>query len=99
VTALNWAQFVRTSWTHDPTTRRAQVSLPKLRDPALSLTLYQELHRLAAAKWPFVAAPGACANEMTPELWKRLKSLFYAALEWNAEERSAFVSVACGEAL
>jgi len=33
---------------------------------------------------------------MTPELWQRLKSLFHAALEKNAEERDAFVSVACG---
>ncbi len=32
---------------------------------------------------------------MTPELWQRLKPLFHAALERNAEERVAFVTSAC----
>jgi hypothetical protein len=34
---------------------------------------------------------------MTPELWKRLKPLFYGALEVGPEKRSAFVDAACGD--
>jgi tetratricopeptide (TPR) repeat protein len=33
---------------------------------------------------------------MTAELWQRLKPLFHAALERNAEDRAAFISMACG---
>jgi serine/threonine protein kinase/Tfp pilus assembly protein PilF len=32
---------------------------------------------------------------MTPELWQRLKPLFHAALEQNAEDRAAFITSAC----
>jgi len=32
---------------------------------------------------------------MTPDLWQRLKPLFHAALEQNAEDRAAFVNMAC----
>ena len=32
---------------------------------------------------------------MTPELWQRLKPLFHAALERNAEGRAAFITMAC----
>ena len=36
---------------------------------------------------------------MTPELWHRLKPLFHAALEENAQDRAAFVDSACGDDL
>ena len=36
---------------------------------------------------------------MTPELWQRLKPLFYAALEEGPENRAAFVEAVCGEDL
>src|SRR5215469_6929242 len=42
-----------------------------------------------------MATPGAVAYEMTPDLWQRLKPLFHAALEQNAEDRAAFVNLAC----
>jgi eukaryotic-like serine/threonine-protein kinase len=34
---------------------------------------------------------------MTPELWQRLKPLFYAALKEDPRDRAAFVEKACGE--
>jgi serine/threonine protein kinase len=34
---------------------------------------------------------------MTPELWQRLKPLFYGALEVDPEDRAAFIDAACGE--
>ena len=34
---------------------------------------------------------------MTPELWQRLKPLFYGALEVGPENRSAFIDAACGD--
>ena len=34
---------------------------------------------------------------MNPELWHRLKPLFHAALEENAQDRAAFVDSACGD--
>ena len=34
---------------------------------------------------------------MTPELWQRLKPLFYAALKEEPQERAAFVERACGD--
>src|SRR5271168_3500416 len=34
---------------------------------------------------------------MTPELWKRLKPLFYGALEVGTENRAAFIIAACGD--
>ena len=36
---------------------------------------------------------------MTPELWKRLKPLFYGALEVGAQDRAAFIDAACGDDL
>ncbi|MGD0444621.1 MAG: protein kinase [Edaphobacter sp.] len=36
---------------------------------------------------------------MTPELWKRLKPLFYRALEVGSENRAAFIDAACGDDL
>jgi eukaryotic-like serine/threonine-protein kinase len=36
---------------------------------------------------------------MTPELWQRLKPLFYAALQEGTESRAAFVEAACGDDL
>jgi len=34
---------------------------------------------------------------MTPELWQRLKPLFYAALEKDPQDRAPFIETACGE--
>ncbi len=34
---------------------------------------------------------------MTPELWQRLKPLFYAALKEEPQDRAAFVEKACGD--
>ena len=34
---------------------------------------------------------------MTPELWKRLKPLFYGALEVGTDNRAAFIDAACGD--
>ena len=34
---------------------------------------------------------------MTPELWQRLKPLFYAALKEEPQDRAAFVEEACGD--
>jgi serine/threonine protein kinase/Tfp pilus assembly protein PilF len=34
---------------------------------------------------------------MTPELWQRLKPLFYAALKQDPQDRAAFVEKACGD--
>ena len=34
---------------------------------------------------------------MTPELWQRLKPLFYAALKKDPQDRAVFVEKACGE--
>jgi eukaryotic-like serine/threonine-protein kinase len=34
---------------------------------------------------------------MTPELWQRLKPLFYGALEVGPENRAAFIDAACGD--
>lgn len=34
---------------------------------------------------------------MTPELWQRLKPLFHEAMDLAAEDRSAFIRLACGE--
>lgn len=36
---------------------------------------------------------------MTPELWNRLKPLFYGALEVDREKRTAFIDAACGDDL
>jgi serine/threonine protein kinase len=36
-------------------------------------------------------------SNMTPELWQRLKPLFYAALKEDPQDRAAFVEKACGE--
>jgi serine/threonine protein kinase/Tfp pilus assembly protein PilF len=36
---------------------------------------------------------------MTPELWKRLKPLFYAALKEDIQARASFVDAACGDDL
>src|SRR5260370_2830573 len=36
-------------------------------------------------------------KDMTPELWQRLKPLFYDALEVRAEDRAAFIDAACGD--
>ena len=36
---------------------------------------------------------------MTPELWKRLKPLFYSALEVGTQDRAAFIDAACGDDL
>ena len=34
---------------------------------------------------------------MTPELWQRLKPLFYAALKEDPQDRAAFIERACGD--
>jgi serine/threonine protein kinase/Tol biopolymer transport system component len=36
---------------------------------------------------------------MTPELWKRLKPLFYGALEAGTQNRAAYIDAACGDDL
>lgn len=36
-------------------------------------------------------------STMTPELWKRVEEVFYAALECEASERQHYLAVACGE--
>ena len=36
-------------------------------------------------------------KDMTPELWQRLKPLFYGALEMRPENRAAFIDAACGD--
>src|SRR5271154_6035939 len=36
---------------------------------------------------------------MTPELWQRLKPLFYAALERSPQDRASFIETACGDDL
>ena len=36
-------------------------------------------------------------STMTPELWQRLKPLFYGALEVGPENRAAFIDAACGD--
>jgi eukaryotic-like serine/threonine-protein kinase len=36
-------------------------------------------------------------STMTPELWQRLKPLFYAALKEQPQDRAAFVERACGD--
>src|SRR5215470_2543707 len=44
--------------------------------------------------------PGFCMNStggpaMTPERWRRIKHLYYTALERDANEREAFLAEAC----
>ena len=34
---------------------------------------------------------------MTPELWQRLKPLFYSALKQDPQDRAAFIEKACGD--
>jgi hypothetical protein len=34
---------------------------------------------------------------MTPELWQRLKPLFYAVLEKDPQDRARFIEKICGE--
>ncbi len=34
---------------------------------------------------------------MTPELWQRLKPLFYSALKQDPQDRAAFIERACGD--
>src|ERR1700722_11554721 len=36
-------------------------------------------------------------SNMTPELWQRLKPLFYAALKKDPQDRAAFIEKACGD--
>ena len=36
-------------------------------------------------------------SHMTPELWQRLKPLFYAALKKDPQDRAAFIEAACGQ--
>jgi serine/threonine protein kinase/tetratricopeptide (TPR) repeat protein len=36
---------------------------------------------------------------MTPELWKRLKPLFYGALEAGTQDRAAYIDTVCGDDL
>jgi serine/threonine protein kinase len=37
--------------------------------------------------------------DMTPELWKRLKPLFYGALEAGTQNRAAYIDTVCGDDL
>jgi serine/threonine protein kinase/Tfp pilus assembly protein PilF len=57
---------------------------------------------------PGVESAGACVasprtidvnRNMTPELWQRLKPLFYASLKEDIQARAAFVDAACGDDL
>ena len=44
-----------------------------------------------------MAPAGAFVNQMTPELWQRLKPLFHAALDRDPAQRAQFIDDACAD--
>jgi hypothetical protein len=57
--------------------------------------LKQELHLLVVGCFD----SGWQEFDITPELWKRLKPLFYGALEGGTQNRAAYIDTVCGDEL